>query len=62
MIEQVMATLERIEVEQRQLSRKFDALLVALGATVVEEPVDKLAAGFAEFAEASRQKHAKGRG
>lgn len=52
----VITRLERIEA-------KFDALLTALGAQLVEESqAPTLADGFAAFAEGSRKRHAKGRG
>lgn len=62
MSKEVIARLDAIGAQQAVLSQKFDALLQALGAQVVEEPVDELAAGFQAFAEASRRKHSKGRG
>lgn len=53
---EILARLDRIEA-------KFDAMLAAMGAQLVEEPqAPTLAEGFAAFAEGSRKRHAKGRG
>lgn len=63
MSKEVIARLDALGAQQLELLQKFDALLQALGAQVVEEPAgDELAAGFQAFAEASRKRHAKGRG